>query len=103
MVGKLTSVENGPQRNVKLVITPTEVWSEIATPAGRYDPGTIDHYELAGLQQHDHGLVTLTFILADNRRVCFYSTEQKFDMALLLDQLDGTIGARRRVLAHGNF
>jgi len=41
--------------------------------------------------------VTLSFILADQRKVLFYSTEQKFDMALLLDQLDAAMGERRRV------
>jgi hypothetical protein len=99
MIGKITSIENGPQRNVRLAITATEVCSEISSPSGSYDPHSIDHYEISGLQQGDHGLVTLTFVLADTRRVRFYSTEQKFDMALLLDQLDATIGERRRVVS----
>lgn len=96
MIGKLTSVENGPERNVELVVTPSELRSEISSPGGSFDPGSIDHYEVSGLQQHDIGLVTLTFVLTDGQRVRFYRTESKFDMALLLDQLDGTIGARRR-------
>ena len=33
---------------------------------------------------------------ADQRRVRFYFTHSQFDMALLLDQLDGTIGVRKR-------
>ena len=96
MIGKITSVENGPQRNVKLVVSPTEVFSEISSPPGSYDSRSIDYYEVSGLQQQDRGLVTLTFVLADKRRIRFYSTQQKFDMALLLDQLDATIGERRR-------
>lgn len=96
MIGELTSVTNGPERNVRLVITPTEIYSEMSEPAGSYNPRSIDHYELSGLQQHEHGLVTLTFVLADQRRVRFYCTHSKFDMALLLDQLDGTIGERGR-------
>lgn len=96
MVGKLTSVEKGPERNVKLVITPSAVFSEISQPPGTYDPQAIDHYEVTGLQQADKGIVALTFVLTDCRRVLFYSSEQKFDMALLLDQLDATIGERRR-------
>jgi hypothetical protein len=94
MIGELTSVTNGPERNVRLVITPTEVRSEISEPAGSCDPRSIDHYELSGLQEHEHGLVSLTFVLADRRRVRFYCTHSKFDMALLLGQLDGTIGER---------
>jgi hypothetical protein len=97
MIGKLTSVENGPERNVKLVITPSEVCSEISEPPGSYDPQSIDHHEVTGLQQDDDGLVTLTLVMTDQRRVLFYSTYSKFDMVLLLDQLDGTIGDRPRV------
>jgi len=97
MIGKLTSVENGPERNVKLVITPSEVRSEISEPPGSYDAPSIDHYEVTGLQQDDEGLVCLTFVLADQRKILFYSTQQKWDMALLLDQLDATIGERRRI------
>ena len=99
MIGELTSVTNGPERNVRLVITPTEVRSEISEPAASCDPRSIDHYELSGLQEHEHGLVSLTFVLADQRRVQFYCTHSKFDMALLLDQLDATIGERRREVA----
>jgi hypothetical protein len=96
MVGKLTSVENGPERNVKLTISRTEVCSEISSPAGSYNPQIIDHYEVSGLQDHDKGLVTLTLVLADQQRVQFYSTHSKFDMALQLDQLDATLGVRER-------
>lgn len=96
MIGKLTSFESGPERNVKLVISPTELSSEISEPPGSYPPQRIDHYEVSGLQAHDHGLVTLTFVLVGQQRVCFYSTDSKFDMALLLDQLDATIGERKR-------
>jgi hypothetical protein len=97
MLGKLTSVEKGPERNVRLVIRPSGVFSEISTPPGTYDPQTIDYYEITGLQQHDSGVVALTFVMADQRKVLFYATEQKFDMVLLLDELDATIGERRRV------
>jgi hypothetical protein len=96
MISKLTSIENGPKRNVELVVTNAEVRSAISSPAGSFDPRSIDHYELSGLQQHETGLVTLTLVLRDGGRVRFYSTESKFDMVLLLDQLDGTIGERRR-------
>jgi hypothetical protein len=96
MIGKLTSIENGPERNMEIVVTRSEVRSAISSPAGSFDPRSIDHYELSGLQQHETGLVTLTLVLTDGQRVRFYSIESKFDMVLLLDQLDGTIGERRR-------
>ena len=96
MVGKLTSVEKGPERNVKLIISATEVSSEISSPPGSYQPQTIDYYELSGMQEAPGSLVTLTLVLTDRQRVQFYSTHSKFDMALLLDQMDATIGERRR-------
>jgi len=96
MIGKLISVEKGPERNVKLIISPTEVWSEISSPRGSYQPQSIDHYEVSGMQAPADSLLTLTLVLADQRRVRFYSTHSKFDMALLLDQLDATIGVRKR-------
>jgi hypothetical protein len=96
MIGALTSVQNGPERNVKLVVTPTEVQSEISSPCGSVDPRDIEHYELTGLGPEEKGLITLTFVLRDQQRVQFYCTDSKFDMALLLDQLDAAIGMRRR-------
>ena len=100
MIGKLTSVENGPERNVTLVITTSELRSEISSPTGSFDPQTVDHYEIVGMQEHNTGLATLTIVFVHGQRVRFYCTESKFDMALLLDQLDGTIGERRREYAH---
>lgn len=96
MIGKLISVDKGPERNVKLVISPTEVCSEISSPPGCYQPQNIDHFELSGMQEPPGSLVTLTFVFADQRRVQFYFTHSKFDMALLLDELEATIGERRR-------
>jgi hypothetical protein len=96
VIGKLTSVEHGPERNVKIVISPTEVSSEIFEPHGSYHPKSIDHYEISGMQGEPGALVALTLVLIDSQKVVFYSTHSKFDMALLLDQLDGTIGERRR-------
>lgn len=96
MIGKLTSVENGPERNVKLLITASELYSEISSPSGTFDARSVDHYEVSVLPECDTDLVTLRFVLTDGRRVRFYATESKFDMALLLDQLDGAIGEWRR-------
>src|SRR6476660_98231 len=49
MIGKLTSVEKGPKRNVKLRITPTEVYSEISSPGGACPPESIVSYEITEL------------------------------------------------------
>jgi len=95
MIGKLTSLAEGPKRNVNVAISPTEVHSEISSPAGTYSPEQIDHYEIAGANEAE-GLLTLEFVLVDRQRVRFYSTYSRGDMMLLLDQLDGTIGERPR-------
>ncbi len=102
-VGELISVENGPERNVKLTISPTEVYSEISEPAGIYRPQLITSYEVSGIQDKDKGLVTITFVLTDQRRVRFYSTHSKCDMGLLIDQLDATIGFRERKVVRIGF
>lgn len=96
MVGRLISIEAGPKRNVGLAISATEIQSEMASPGGCVDPRRIDHYELMGMHQPEGGLVTLTLVMSDRSRVRFYATESKFDMALLLDELDAAIGMRPR-------
>jgi hypothetical protein len=96
MIGKLTSVQDGPKRNVVVTISATALSSEISSPPGIYDPRSVDHYEVVGLGNKSAALITLTLALADGRRVQFYSTDSQFDMALLLDELDGTIGERKR-------
>ena len=101
MTGKITSIEqDGPKRNVRLVISAAEVSSEISSPAGSIHPQDIDHYEVSGIDEPPGSLVTFTFVLTDQRRVRFYATHSKFDFALLLDQLDATIGVRRREISH---
>lgn len=96
MIGKVTSIRNFAERNVELVVTLNELQSQVSSSSGPINPRDVDHYEITGLQEHDRGLVTLILVLADGRRVRFYSTESKFDMTMLLDQLDGTIGVRPR-------
>jgi hypothetical protein len=95
LIGKLTSVENGPERNVTLRITPTEVYCEISSPCGVYKPESIVGYEITDLAK-SRGVFALVFVLSNSQRVQFYATQSKFDMALLIDQLDGTIGERPR-------
>ena len=99
MIGNLVSLDNGPERDVQIVVTASEIRSEISSPPGAVEAQDIDYYEVAGLQEHDDGLITLTIVLTSRRRIRFYSTHSKFDMALLLDQLDGTIGQRRRQIS----
>jgi hypothetical protein len=95
MIGKLTSVEKGPERNVKIRITPTEVYSEISSPCATCTPESIVHYEITPMMK-PHDVFTLVLVLTNGQRVQFYATQSQFDLALLIDQLDGTIGERPR-------
>ncbi|PAW77725.1 MAG: hypothetical protein B9S32_10645 [Verrucomicrobia bacterium Tous-C9LFEB] len=98
MIGELISVENGPQRNVKILVSPTELYSQISEPSGTYLPQNIAYYEIRDLQEHDSEISTITFVMTDNHKALFYSTHSKFDLGLLLDELDSVIGTRRRVM-----
>lgn len=95
-IGSLISVERGPERDVMLAISPLEVCSQIACPPGAVQPQLIDHYEINGFQEPPGSLVALVLVLTDQRRIRFYATRSKFDMALLLDELDAIIGVRPR-------
>lgn len=98
LIGTLTgSVCGGvPQRSVKIVITPTELFSEISEPSGMYPPEAVGYFEIRGSRGNSEGLVTLTFVLTDQQRVRFYATFSKFDIVILLDQIVAKIGDRRR-------
>lgn len=94
MIGKLVSVEKGPERNVTLRITPEEVYSEIASPSRSCRPESIARYEIHIAKPP--GVSTISFVLTDGQRVQFYASESQLDIALLIDQLDATIGVRPR-------
>lgn len=96
MIGSLVSIENGPARDMKIDVSPTAVRSEVSLPPGSVLAVSIACYEISGLQPHEKGLVTLTLVLTGGEKVRFYTTHSKFDMALLLDELDGTIGEKER-------
>ena len=98
MIGRLISVERGLERNVKVTVTVETLASEISSPSGPVDPRQIQGYEIAQSKDREGTLSQLYFVLSTGGRVRFYSTYSTFDLALLLDQLDGTIGERPRTL-----
>lgn len=96
MLGKLTSVEHGPERNVKVTVTTNEVFSEIADPPGRLRTSDIVEYVVRESLCESEPLVSLEFVMTKAGKVTFYRTQSRFDMALLLDWLDSEIGVRPR-------
>lgn len=97
-VGALTGVvcDQRPQRDVKIVVTSTELFSEISEPSGTCAADAIDYFEIRNSRGDGEGLLTLTFVLTNQQRVCFYATRSRFDMVILLDQIVANIGPRRR-------
>lgn len=98
MIGRLVSVERGPERNVRLIVTPKMLASEISIPTGPVDPALVESYSVVQTIDSNGTLSRLHFVLTDGGNTCFYSTYSMFDLALLLDQLDATIGERPRTL-----
>ena len=73
--------------------------SEISSPSGSIDPRQIDRCGIVQSNDQEGTLSRLEFILSTGGRVCFYLTYSAFDLALLLDELDGTIGQRPRTVS----
>ena len=96
MIGELTSVDNGPQRNVKLTIAADEVFSEIADPPGSLSPSDIVEYHARETLFEAGRLISLEFVLRNGSMVTFYRTRTMLDFGLLLDWLDAVIGFRPR-------
>jgi hypothetical protein len=98
MIGQLTSVANGPERNVKVTITPEEVFSEISEPPGARRATDVVEFVVREESVDGAPLFTLEFTMAAPKpgRVSFYRTRSQFDLALLLDMLEATIGDRPR-------
>lgn len=95
-MGELISVEGGPQRNVKLVIAVDSLSSEISSPPGALDSRRVQGYEMARVVDGDRTVWRLHLVVSSGEKVYFYATYSGFDFALLLDQLDATIGVRPR-------
>jgi hypothetical protein len=98
VIGQLTSVVNGPERNVKVTITPEEVYSEIAEPSGARRASDLVEYVVKEETLDGATLFTLEFTMSTPglEKISFYRTHSQFDLALLLDMLEATIGDRPR-------
>src|SRR4030095_12443287 len=98
MIGRLTSVANGPERNVKLTITSEDVYSEIAERAGVRKASDVVEYVVREETVGGAPLYTLEFTMSTPglEKISFYRTHSQFDLALLLDMLEAKIGDRPR-------
>jgi hypothetical protein len=98
MIGQLISVANVPERNVKLTINAEEVYSQIADPQGAIKASDITEYLIKEETIEGALLYSLEFTMSSPGlgKVSFYRTRSQFDLALLLDMLEATIGDRPR-------
>ena len=91
-IGKVTSVENGPERDVEVRISPQEVYSEISDP-----PGAIPTPDIAGCnvveESTPNGLLVHLYLSVGEGTIRFYTGETQADIALLLDELEASRGA----------
>ncbi len=101
MLGEFTGVENRPERNVHVEISEMGLSSAIAEPQTQILPESVKRYELAESHENGGSIWDLR-IVTSSGAISFYRTKSKFDLALLLDELDGTIGERERVIATAN-
>lgn len=94
-MGRIISLAKGPERDVEVRITSSEIFSAISDP-----PGAIGGAEVAGLEiaEEKKGLTfsfpdysfRLFIRLSSGRRVLFYEGATRFDLALLLDEIEAS-------------
>ncbi|PTX90953.1 hypothetical protein [Opitutus sp. ER46] len=90
-IGKLTSLVDGPERDVLVRISSLELFSGISDP-----PGTIDGHEVVGCdvvgerRWFRSPIYRLYIRLKGGRRVLFYSAKEQLDVALLLDEFQAS-------------
>ena len=96
MIGEIISVEHGPKRNLKLIVSADELFSEIAEPPGSLRPSEVVEYLARETLFEGEPLISLEFVMKSGSVVTFYRTRTMFDFGLLLDWLDAGIGFRPR-------
>ena len=95
-IGKITSVEHGPVRDVTVRILAQELFSEISDPPGPIQGADVRAYDVVEQREGDRLLVHLDLQMTAGRTVRFYTGEAQFDIALLLDELEAALGDKPR-------
>jgi hypothetical protein len=96
-VGDITGFGDRPRRNVEVRIGRRELFSEIADP-----PGVIRSRDVVGIRVSeellDAGKHVIHLHLDTNRQksILFYTGVTRFDIALLLDELEASLGDKPR-------
>jgi hypothetical protein len=99
--GKLISVDQGPKRDVTVRIAHDELLSEISDPPGPIKGADVTSYHVAEEQCGAVSLLNLYLETATGRRIRFYTADDRFDIALLLDELEASLGNKPRTWIKG--
>ena len=96
-IGKITAIDaTGPKRNVNVRIASDELFSEIADPSGPIQGGDITAVRVAE-QAGDTNVLHLYLETSGGKSIRFYTAETKFDITLLLDELEASLGQIPRI------
>ena len=97
MIGKLTSLNEGPRRNVQVTVTPDSLTCELAKPRREIPSSAVTGITIEASRYRFRRLIHL-WLQTDAGDVDFYRSRSMFDIALLLDELEAVIGPKPRTL-----
>ena len=92
-LGSITSLETGMVRDVDLRISVDSLFSEIAEPPGMVLADGVSGIELVEITMEGEPVYQLFLDLVNGGSVMFYASRSKFDVALVLDELESVGGA----------
>jgi len=96
-LGKIISVgEERPKRNVEIRITSESLLSAISDPPGEIAASDVSGFDVVEKKSLRGLLYHLYLRLNHGDTVLFYSTKTQFDIALILDELEASLGDKPR-------
>lgn len=95
-IGRIISIEHGPQRDVAVRITPHWLTSEISVPPGEVRGADVSAIHVTEERAEGMQVFRLDLETIRGERVVFYTAVTKLDIALLLDELEASLGDKLR-------
>ncbi len=103
-IGNIISVDQGVKRDVAVRISAEELCSEISDPPGPIRSADVTAYRIIEQQSGYRRLLHLDFVTTGGSRIRFYTAATQFDIALLLDELEASLGGKPTTwLLRGNL
>jgi hypothetical protein len=95
-IGTIISVDEGPKRDVTVRIGSDELFSEISDPPGPIKGADVRAYQVTEEQSGAMRLLHLYLETSTASRIRFYTATTQLDIALLLDELEASLGDKPR-------